>query len=486
MKRGIGLKAKILVGVLALSVCFSACGKISVQSDTAATKYTHQQPAADECYAKITDTANPITVENSNRTVSVYIDDIVPDSYPEHLPVVRVKPHSITSEECRLFAEKLLGNAQFYETSINPVMAKATAKEKIADWERLNKAEVLRDIYGESQMRQVQDALQQSIDSLKNTGQFEKGETGHKMCGWEFHPEEYYSPNTYDEAIDNGSKTIMAYAEKGDVGYKLWLTNRDEADYRVQNLSLYLTSEYASPWDIETLHMVRTLCGNQKPSDNDVDRVIEKAKDLLNDTVLGEWVMVDADVEVYKYWHNRDNPAYVISVTAVPNYGGINLLHFDQLESLKNKDATNYYYSELILTFSTGGELIEALLTSPLDRVSETNPNEKAIDSQQTMDILVNHLQNIEPISFDAVMGDQKGCTIKAEIDNAEFGLARIRSKDNKNEFDLVPAVQFSGDYNVMLNGESLYSYREMYGKDYEFAVINIVDGSIINTRLGY
>lgn len=491
------MKAKSIIFVLVAAINLASCSDASTQEsikDKIAV-FAEQIPSTtrsvtgysvnSEENSELTLASN-ITVENKGHTVRVCVEADIDGLYPESLPVVRAKPHSITTEECKTIAEALLDNVQFYETSMEQIMSKKTADEKIKDWEHLNTAEIIADIFGESRLNYVKIALQQRIDALNETNLQETKDVPRKLCQWEFNSEAYYAPAGLKPISDNDNKTIMAYAEKGKMSYRLWCTSREKKDYQVQTISLYPNTEYTSPLDIETLHMIRTVCGSKKPTLLDIERAKEKSQTIINNAGIGSWSIVDTNVETYKYWKNIESPAYVITVTAVPNYNGINILHFPQLESIKGKGTPNYYYSELVLSFSASGELIEALLISPLDFVSEVKSNVEVIEPLQAVEILIEYLSETTPTSFDSLLGNQNGCTVEARIDNAILGLARIKSADSESDYDLVPALQFTGDFTIFLDAEPQYSYKELCGEAYEFAVINITDGSLINTRRGY
>ena len=66
--------------------------------------------------------------------------------------------------------------------------------------------------------------------------------------------------------------------------------------------------------------------------------------------------------------------------------------------------------------------------------------------------------------------------TIQIEISEITEGLFRIKEKSNTEDFLMVPAWSFSGTLRV--DGDD-------WGKQ-EFLMINGIDGSVINTSLGY
>lgn len=456
MKWRIVLKSSIIALIICLAVCLSAC----------------QEAAAHREF------------DSSCCTVDMQIDIETVKPKLIDFPLIRVKPHNIKAEEGKDFAELFLSDAKFYETNFAPEMTKAALDEKILALEELNNDEVIIDLYGASQLQPVKEFLKIVVENYKNTVQSKDGDNSRTICDWEFHPQSYYTPMGADAIDDDGNNVIMAYAEEGDICHKVWITTRDESDFRIQNIYIYPNSEYASPLDIETLHMVRRMCGYQKPSKAEAEHVMEKANDIVKSVGIGEWAITNSKVEEYKYWRNSEKPVYVINITAVPSFGGINALHVKQLETLRstNSHAPNYYYSELLLTFSASGELIEASLTSPIDTVAVIESSVELIDLQQALDILTTNIkQSGSEILRANGFSSEKGHKVEITIDDANLGLARIRAEDNSAEFYLTPALQLSGDYTITENGEPLFSYRNLSGEDYQFSLINLVDGSIIN-----
>ncbi len=72
----------------------------------------------------------------------------------------------------------------------------------------------------------------------------------------------------------------------------------------------------------------------------------------------------------------------------------------------------------------------------------------------------------------------------------AELGLVRTRVKDNATDFYLLPAYTFRASYTLYdQNGALVFDSKifEQTGLGAkELLVVNAVDGSVINTELGY
>ena len=399
------------------------------------------------------------------------------------LQILRVKPHKLTETECAAFAKLLFGDVTFYETDFDPVMTKTDAEAKTQMLEKLSEDEIIRDIYGTDELLLIKNVIKETIDGLiKNQASCEHNDS-RKICSWEFKPQSYYAsniPGATDE--DDANKLIMAYVDDRALSHKLWATSRDGPDFHIQSIYVYPNSEFWSPFDIETLYMIRYVCGNGKPSEIEFENVLQQAEMLVGSVGIGEWTIIDSNIECYKYWSNKESPLYVINVAAVPCFGGIKALHVDQLEELRGQNAlSNYYYSEFLLTFSSSGELLEAALTSPIDVVAVVDSNVDAIDPQKALSSLPSYI-NAWAVTLLKSEGfsDDVGYRVKAVVDGVDWGYARVDTKDESGDFLLVPAIQFRGDYALMYNKKVVYSYRETFGKDYGFTLISLTDGTLI------
>ena len=65
---------------------------------------------------------------------------------------------------------------------------------------------------------------------------------------------------------------------------------------------------------------------------------------------------------------------------------------------------------------------------------------------------------------------------VEIQVNHIVQGLFRIKEKGNEEEFLMVPAWAFKGEW--YMNGESM--------GEQDFCVINAIDGSTIDVALGY
>lgn len=179
---------------------------------------------------------------------------------------------------------------------------------------------------------------------------------------------------------------------------------------------------------------------------------------------------------------------YTVVIKASPSYEGIKVVSQEQIASLKSDDAyaSNYYYEVVEMDF-TDGVLVFFEYQAPLDVVSVVNDSVMLLTTDKVVAAFENCMTLDEIVKYqvqgipDEFADTQQISRVEAIVDTVEFGLTRIRIKNNESDFYLVPAYTFKGTY-VAYNGAG-EAGMEM---ETTFAVINAVDGSIINTQLGY
>lgn len=413
---------------------------------------------------------------------SVFFHFEINDSlYSKQFPVLQVCPHHINEREAQIIAKVLFDGIDIYEYKFNRLIPQSTLEDKLLFWGQLANDDILMDLYGKELYIEAKRAIEEMIASQK--GGSIAGETPQELCEWTFYPESHY----FSPGID-GNTTILASTNSEDVNYIYWVTNRDENDYRIHNITAYVSSEYSSPWDMETLYTIRKMCGTSKPDSYDLMAVGKKAAEMIRNMDIGEWKINYCEIGVYPYWRNEDSPAYVINVSATPVYDDVPVLYLPQLDNLKSDDvySSNYYYTQLDFSFSKSGELISFSYTSPIDLVSTINKNASILSFDEAMNSAIRYLQYTDAGSYDFLLGNEDGTSVDVEVNEVELGLARVKMKDNSNDFYLVPAIQLKGDYRVSINDTEVYSFGGIWGDKATFLVINLIDGSIIDVKLGY
>lgn len=403
--------------------------------------------------------------------------------YTDSFPVIRVTPHEITDDEAAHIERVLFGGLPIWESSLSNTPTGDAARSCANEWRRIATDEELLLLYGEGRFAEAKSFIMDSISSMDAAGMHADGAAPGAANDLLFHWAELPSPEALqqDSAPAGGSGQDVALIRDGELSYKYCVTRESTEDYSVQSIRAAICSEYSSPWDIETLHMIKTVCSASAPTQAQLSSAQERAEGLIEALDIGEWAISSCEAEVYKYWRNEDMPAYVISIKAVPVYGGVESLLLPQLEELgRSRGAAGYYYSALEITLSPDGHFVEMEYTSPLDIMETVSADAATIDLRRAVDALAGELEASGAAFFGDTLGMPPGGKISACVDKMRVGMARIPAEDAADAFYIIPAVQLCGDYEIESGGIT-ESYRALYGRDMTFAVISLIDGSLIN-----
>ena len=156
----------------------------------------------------------------------------------ENKPVVRVKPHLITEEEAKRWADVLFEGATAYEpgekskTEIEDRILQL--KERISDQDKL-----LEDYGSQEEADRIKKELEEEIKEYEKQ-YASASDTDEKIpCTWEFHPYGYYDdlpmPTSGDANYEGLDKTSQLIAQATVNGHQAMVEvdNREENDYRL-------------------------------------------------------------------------------------------------------------------------------------------------------------------------------------------------------------------------------------------------------------
>lgn len=396
------------------------------------------------------------------------------------MPIIQVRPHEITADEAKRIAQVLFEGATFYDYSEE--MSKQEIeelildiKQKISDWDSLVE-------YYDGDETLAQNMLDAYTTQIENYSALYNSAPEYierKVCDWEFHPISYYEDTialqstTDDFDSYNQAMYIKATTIVNDKPYSFSVCNRNGSDFQVHSIFAYLdlpgsTSSHYS---------------EERPTSEEVDNTCEYVEEILEKIEPNKW-----KIDSCKIGESMSNGTYNIYIQATPEYNGVSVAHQEQPASLKTDDsyAPNYYYETLTFDFS-GGDLISFEYQAPLEVVSEINSNVEIISLENSVKSLKDYLgtQTVSSISSAGPLYDADHA--EYNIDEVVTGLVRIRLKDNVFEYLLVPAYSFFGSYKIYdSEGNVLEDSKSGFEERNEIAIINAVDGSIINSRLGY
>lgn len=397
-------------------------------------------------------------------------------------PILQVTPHTFTSEEAEQLAAAIFGQAEMYEYS--QALSKTQLEELIlelkrfvSDWEGLvayyDGDEVLAQAVTEKYQARIETYSQQyeqAPDTVEPV-----------VCDWRAHPQSYYEDMSQIGVlagdVESLDKTLYIKASTVMNGqpYVFSVANRDEQDFRLHMVSAYLNLPGATV----------SHYSNKEPSKAELEEVraeTERVLGALEEVGLGKWVIDTCEISATRNWADGgDDTVYHIYVVACPTYNDIKVTHQQQLMSVKSEDsyASDYYYEQITFDYSDG-KLISFQYQSPLDVVDLVNEDVEIMTLEQSVDklktqLLLSTIKDPDPQSH-----YYNAERMEYVIDEVELGLVRTRIKNDEKDFYLVPAYTFRGSYEVYDTDGAAMDGNECV------LVINAVDGSIINTQLGY
>ena len=378
----------------------------------------------------------------------------------ENKPVVRVKPHVIMEEEAKQWADVLFEGATAYEpgekskTEIEDRILQL--KERISDQDKL-----LEDYGSQEEADRIKKELEEEIKEYEKQYASASDADEKIPCTWEFHPYGYYDdlpmPTSGDANYEGLDKTSQLIAQATVNGHQAMVEvdNREESDYRLN--TQWFLYEDEQEW-------VKEETGTLSK-----EEAVKQADEIKNQLGMENWKYAE-------YKTSEAESIQNIMVTYTPSYENITAFQ-GPLIDLKSEDlyAANYYYSSLSIGFENG-VLTSVELISPMDVVQIENENVETMDFEEIYQTFKKQAQaQFTESAFLDSDATETG-TIQIEISEITEGLFRIKEKSNTEDFLMVPAWSFSGTLRV--DGDD-------WGKQ-EFLMINGIDGSVINTSLGY
>ena len=329
-------------------------------------------------------------------------------------------------------------------------------KERISDQDKL-----LEDYGSQEEADRIKKELEEEIKEYEKQ-YASASDTDEKIpCTWEFHPYGYYDdlpmPTSGDANYEGLDKTSQLIAQATVNGHQAMVEvdNREENDYRLN--TQWFLYEDEQEW-------IKEETGTLSK-----EEAVKQADEIKNQLGMENWKYAEYKASEAENIQN-------VMVTYTPSYESITAFQ-GPLIDLKSEDlyASNYYYSSLSIGFENG-VLTSVELISPMDVVQIENENVETMDFEEIYQTFKKQAQ--AQFTESAFLDSDATETGKIQIEISEIteGLFRIKEKSNTEDFLMVPAWSFSGTLRV--DGED-------WGKQ-QFLMINGIDGSVINTSLGY
>lgn len=422
---------------------------------------------------------------SSDNSVNFTID-LNTDLTDLPMPVVEVAPHRITIEDAKQVAHVLFGNATFYEAE--PLGMEVFSKSEIqAKIDRLLSYEGRLGYYDSAIF---DSAKKQFIEEYTLKMETAPDENPHRLCPWEYRKSSYYywtteELSTIDTSQDNDE--LQVRVNVNGIPYLMIISTRDRSDYKINNIYVMI-DDGPSPLSADMYIFQNRLCQTVEPDEENITAVSQKAFEMLQQMNLGDWVISECYVEVA---NQDDFPEYMIVVNAVPQYENVSAVRIPQITGLTSEEAyaSNYYLTNAQFKFNAAGTLLSMEMISPIDMVSLINNNVLTLGLDELMSRAENHLKLSDYHAYDRLQLIPMGyedyyCAVS--INDADYGLARVKVPNTDDSYYYVPAIFFYGT--IQFQGketDSIYDVTIEEEVRRPILVLNAIDGSIIHTTNG-
>ncbi len=404
------------------------------------------------------------------------------------MPVIRVAPHEITSEEVKLWSQVLFEGATAYEPQI--MLSREELSQRILDLkQKLSDEDGMLEYYdgNTAEVEAVRADYEAELAFYEQKYEDAPEVVEKKETDWIFHESQYYD---YMAELDaeiwgqeevanlNATQQLIVNAEVGGFTATITASNRNADDFMYHNMNFSVSDAY------QTTPL--------QQSEEDAVLMAENALEKLGLSEKWKFLSIKPIQRTI-----GGEIEYYYSLMFQPNYEGVDVTRQTQLSTVKGEEgyAALYFYEELSMQISNN-RIVDIWWNSPLDIIAVENPNVKILNIDEAMGNFKKQMQ-IEATMYNLV-GDRENEYEKAvaRIDSIELGLVRIKVPDNAREFYLVPAWTFRGETGRDSgNGVKYYSedpiFQDSNGMGAEsfsvtYQTINAVDGSFINVYLGY
>lgn len=402
---------------------------------------------------------------------------------PTQASRIEVKPHYLTEKEIHQVASLLFGDVQFYNArmSSNVEYSKKEILERISRWSQFTNKDSILELYGENNERLIE-KIKNRIELYNKMYELAPEEETRKQTDWCFKKESFFYNENIDDVQDLASEndTVMLEIESNQVQYIFHAAKRDQWDYKLNNISVYLNPK-GSPSQLDSRIFQSRLCRTERPGDKEIYAIKKHTEELLAQMNLGSWE-IDQCYVVEQYYGNA--PEYIIRISAVPVLEGTPALRHPQLQTLKSDDvyASNYYLTDVNFEFSANGDLVSFRLSSPVDIINSEDT--EIMGKTLILDRACDFLRLVDVHTYDTmgiVDNAQEQTTCLINITEMDYGLTRIKAPNVDDQYYYVPSVTFNGDV-IYYGTESGDMYFES-DNTIPLLTINAIDGKVIENE---
>lgn len=403
--------------------------------------------------------------------IKISVHDENADSFPSAMPVLRVRPQTITSDMAYQMAKGVFGDAEFFEFSEE--LSKSEVAEMIAVWENAVTDEAIRADHGadapQDWIDSVRDARLAILEYYRNAYAYAREEVTPVPCQWKFWPVEHYAIHGHDYAGRDASYTdiiptgisagLRAVTKVDGIPYELWVNNNERADFRNHSLSIFVLEPdelFAGEQSYDEIEANRRnwnrsigAYSSAPATDGEIASACKRAEQLAYNMGLGKWIFDASVVDMA----STSGGGWQVELDGQPIYEGFPV-------SWQNPaNHQDYYIEDLTIHMKNDGTVIDLHYTSPVEIVEIVEQNAPLKKWNEMSQIVSQTMQSyrreilIPNYESEKAWWDEVGAQvseIKVDIDSVRVGYTRVPY--DSTDFLLIPTVSFAGNLEVLGN----------------------------------
>lgn len=384
------------------------------------------------------------TVQTSERFTNAdstmeYTFNINQEITPAEWSVIEAIHYMATGEDARRLAEVMMPGKEFYKLRPHVAeLSKIELQEKIDFYSQFATKEALEELYRvdyPENLEMINYYIDLYTDQLKNAPEKEK-----PSCDWKL----YYEREHFNLPEEIGNRPlweddyclyVVTTLHDCEMILHTWQTGRADEPYSTLGISRNAgRGEFLD--QVLRSRMLRT----QAPTEEQIQALMAKAESLLNQLDLGQWKVVESEVEAEKI---GDVTEYMVLLNAVPVVNGV-------LGMLHNNSSSHQTMAHL--QFSANGELYYIDIFCPIIEKADVSDQVHILPMDKVLEKAREHLKS------QTLMGTGKETRCKAleqehgekivyktEITDLEIRLGKMEMPETHNRYFYVPFVGFRG-----------------------------------------
>ena len=456
--------------ILILGLSFCACGSTTPETLPAGQSAEAPPDSVSDGEEPIKSGGEPVSSEFStdDGLIQVRIHTQEAVSVPETMPVLRIKPKTITIQALQQIARAVFGDAQLYEYSEE--MSREELLECIAAMEKGVTDEAIKASHGENisdaDLESIRQARLEMLEYYRNAYANASDAPSPTPCQWKFWPMEHYALHdyagtdpSYTDDIPYGVQAdLRATATVDGIPYQLWASNYEREGFCNHSVSIYLNAPQgmADPNSEQYKSWVEGLgiCAREPATGQELDAALTKAAGLLRDMGLGDWQLKAESCIGYNY-----NNSWQIAVEGQPIYDGYPVVRQDAIKDVRNSPfyGQDYYYESVRLVFTNDGKLLEMKYQGAaevVEVVKEAASLTGAVELRQLVSDAMHRWKYSDLFVYTADRTMNTFGDLKVEIGQCGADINAItvgfaRKETEGAEYLLIPVISFRGELQV-------------------------------------